>query len=401
MPDTTTPQPAPSARSRSSHPLLLRSYYFFFYAALGCSAPFINLFFDKVLHFSGKQIGSVTSVRLMMLVVAPPIWGIVSDKLRGARLLMAIGLGVSAVALMLFGVVTVYWQVLLLMLFLAFFNAPLFPLIDSVTFGYLAEHPRTTYGRIRCAGSVGFVFASICLWLVLSKTTDLRVAFYAAAASSVVALVLVSGLPAVKVKSRGFIARRAVRLFLRRDLLVLTLCGVVGRGAMEGYYSFFSIYLDGQGFDDRWIGLVWALGPIAETPFIFYSERLIGALGIRGVFGLGLAAIVVRLFVLSLEPSAAIILMSQALHALTLGAIFIGGLIYVDRRTPEDLRASAQSIFTALMLGAGGAVGSLTAGVFVDAVGVPAMMRIHSVIAAAALIAFMVFFRPMTAGQTE
>ncbi|NQT18786.1 MAG: MFS transporter [Planctomycetes bacterium] len=394
MPGTSDSQPVGPSETRSVGPLALRSYYFFFFAVVGCSIPFINLFFEKTLHFSGKQIGSITAVRLMMAVVVPPIWGILSDKLRGPRFLMAIGLGTSAVALILFGAVALYWQALLLMGIFAFFNTPVFPLIDSVTFGYLTKHPRTTYGRIRCAGSVGFIFASICMWLILSKTTNLRVAFYVAAASSVVALSLVSKLPAVKVKPRRFIAKRAVRLFLQRDLLILGLCGFIGRAAMEGYYSFFSNYLHGQGFDDRLIGLVWALGPIAETPFIFYSERLIGALGIRGVYGLGLAAIVVRLFILSLQPSAAIILMSQALHALTLGALLVGGLIYVDGRTPDDLRASAQSIFAASMLGAGGVVGSLMAGAFVDAVGVPAMMRFHSLIAAAAFIVFVLFFRP-------
>jgi hypothetical protein len=39
-------------------------------------------------------------------------------------------------------------------------------------------------------------------------------------------------------------------------------------------------------------------------------------------------------------------------------------------------------------------VGSLMAGAFVDAVGVPAMMRFHSLIAAAAFIVFVLFFRP-------
>ena len=120
--DTSDSHPVAPSQPRSVGPLVLRSYYFFFFAVLGYSIPFINLFFEKTLHFSGKQIGSITAVRLMMAVVVPPIWGILSDKLRGPRFLMAIGLGTSAVALILFGAVALYWQALLLMGIFAFFS---------------------------------------------------------------------------------------------------------------------------------------------------------------------------------------------------------------------------------------------------------------------------------------
>jgi len=120
-------------------------------------------------------------------------------------------------------------------------------------------------------------------------------------------------------------------------------------------------------------------------------------LGIRRVFAMGLGASALRLLVLALGPPMAIVVASQFLHAFTFGAVVVAGLIYINSRCPADLRASAQSIFNAGFLGAGGVLGSLVAGWFFDTFDMWTMMLAHAAIAGIGLVAFVLFFKPRSA----
>ena len=395
--ESPAPQP-PRPECRRAHGRVIRAYYFFFYAVLGSYMPFLNLYFDRTLGFSRSQIGAVFSMRSLMFALSPPVWGMIGDRFRIARALLAAGLGVSMLALLSFAAVTQFWQALLAMVVFASFSGPLFPLIDSIAFGYVAR-VRDSYGRMRIWGSAGFIGMGLLLYALFRSHSNLRLAFFAGAGACLLSLLLLPGLPSIRVRSRGIVGKRAIALYLRRDLLVFTLCGFLGNLAMMSYYTFFSNYLNVLHFDQRWIGLMWALGAVAEFPVVFFVDSLVRVLGIKTLYAVGLFGVVLRLFVLSLAPPPAIILLSQGLHALSFGAMYVGGLTYVNRRSPDDLRASAQSIYSATMLGAGGVTGSLAAGWFADHFGILAMFTIHAGIAAAGLAAFLLLFRESAASE--
>ena len=380
-----------SAGPNLLHDTVVRSYYFLFYAILGSFMPFVSLFFERTLHFSGTEIGSISSVRQLLAVLAPPLWGILSDRLRMPRLLIAVGLAGSGGALLLFNEVRLFWPMMLLMTFFSFFHSPMAPLIDSITLGYSAR-TKARFGRVRAWGSLGFVFVGVCLWMVVRGDAGLGLGFWSAAVCAFLALTLVPLLPAVEAPSRGHVSRRAFAVFRQRDVFVLAFCALMGSFAMTSYYAFFSNYLHHVGLDAKWMAPIWALGPVSEMPFVFYADDIVRRVGIRRVFAMGLAAIAVRLFVLSLQPPTAIIVLSQCLHAFTFGAVTVGGLIYINSRAPADLRASAQSIYGA-DLGLGGVAGCVAAGWLVDGLDLWRMMAVNAGIAAAGLVVFLVFFR--------
>lgn len=392
---TTTELAIPADDARPLTSAALCSHYFLFYAILGSYSPFLGLFLEKELRFGGSQIGSVFSARQLLVALAPPLWGYLSDRLRVPRILIAAGLAMSGASLLMFNELRIFWQIMALMIVFSFFNAPLAPLIDSLTLSYSACS-RSRYGRFRSWGSLGFVFVSMCLWLLLRRKVYLGITFWAGAVFSMLAMLSLPLIPNVAIPRKGFVGRRAFRAFLQRDVLIITFCGFLGQAAMMGYYSFFGNYLHAAGFDRQWIGPIWAVGAVAEIPFIFFADDIIRRIGIRHVFALGLIGIAIRLFVLSLQPTAAIIIISQCLHAFTYGALFIAGLIYVNKRSPNDLRASAQTIYCAVLHGAGGILGSLAAGWLVDTFDIRNMMLIHSVVAAAGLLTLILFFQPQS-----
>ncbi len=93
---------------KTSSLLFLSTYFFCFYAILGSYLPFMGLFFQNERGFSGTQIGRIFSIRQLMIALAPPVWGMISDRVQRPRTLLAIGLAGSLVTLLLFDQIVVY-----------------------------------------------------------------------------------------------------------------------------------------------------------------------------------------------------------------------------------------------------------------------------------------------------
>ena len=64
----------------------LASFYLFYFALLGSTAPFLALYFDH-LGFSPARIGELVAIPMLMRCVAPNLWGWLGDR-SGQRLLI-------------------------------------------------------------------------------------------------------------------------------------------------------------------------------------------------------------------------------------------------------------------------------------------------------------------------
>ena len=64
----------------------LSGFYFFYFALLGGTAPFLALYFDH-LGFSPARIGELIAIPMLMRCLAPNLWGWLGDH-TGQRLLI-------------------------------------------------------------------------------------------------------------------------------------------------------------------------------------------------------------------------------------------------------------------------------------------------------------------------
>jgi len=56
----------------------LSGFYFFYFALLGATAPFLGLYFDHM-GFSPERIGELIAIPMLMRCVAPNLWGWLGD----------------------------------------------------------------------------------------------------------------------------------------------------------------------------------------------------------------------------------------------------------------------------------------------------------------------------------
>ncbi len=379
----------------------LKALYFFGHGVYGCFMPYLNLFFTETLGFDDVRVGVLASLLPLMRIVAPPLWGAASDAVKKPRLLIAGALAPSIVCISLLVVRPSYAGALALVGVFAFFYAPVVPLVDGATFKYVARSSHD-YARLRLWGSIGFIICTVASGLPMYFCPqELRWFFALLIPCGVLACCAALRIPECPPLRRGKVGLRGFVIFRRFPVIVLTLCTFLSWMSMAAYYTFFSHYLKRRDVPVHLIGSVWALGTFFEIFVMYYARSILRRIGVKGLLAAGLAGVVLRLGILSFEPPWAVVLCTQTLHALTLSAVLVSSVTYINREAPDHLRSSAQGIFSAVVMGLGFAAGTQLAGWLRQAGDDPFMLGSHAGIALFALVVFLMLFhdsRPECAG---
>jgi PPP family 3-phenylpropionic acid transporter len=108
----------------------------------------------------------------------------------------------------------------------------------------------------------------------------------------------------------------------------------------------------------------------------------------------------IRVFSYSLmiEPWPALLI--QLLHGPTYSAIWVAGVSYADKIAPAGLGATAQGIFSGVLLGLGYGTGAVLGGRIYENMGAVAMFQIFSLIVFAALAIFQISGRKRLSVET-
>jgi PPP family 3-phenylpropionic acid transporter len=213
-------------------------------------------------------------------------------------------------------------------------------------------------------GSVGFIAAS---WL--GGATFERIGYQAVPTLTVtlvgltlIATLLIRPLDQASDKhaqGAGFgkaVASRAAIVALASAALI-----AVSFGA---YYVFFSLYLAAHGYSKQAIGLLWALGVIAEVVVFAAGSSLLRRFTIRNLFVAAALGTCIRWWMTALwvaQPVA--IACAQLLHCLGFAVLHFAIVLSAQRLFPAGLASRGQALFSSVGYGFGGMAGSLLAGV--------------------------------------
>ncbi|MDG1582480.1 MFS transporter [Pseudomonas sp. GOM6] len=339
----------------------LSGFYLFYFALLGATAPFLALYFDH-LGFSPARIGELVAIPMLMRCVAPNLWGWLGDR-SGQRLrIVRFGAVCTFLSLSLIFVDQSYAWLALVMALHAFFWHAVLPQFEVITLAHLREQS-ARYSEIRLWGSIGFVLAVVGLgWLFQYLSLGLYpwvllVIIGGIALSSFWVPNASPGVHSVTAGEGGFL-----RQLRRPGVLAFYLCVGLMQVSHGPYYTFLSIHLESLGYSRLVIGLLWALGVLAEIVLFLFMARVLARFSLRQVLLASFLLAALRWLLLgNLAEYLSVLLFAQLLHAATFGSFHAAAIHFIQRSFGAGQQGQGQALYASLA-GVGGALGALYSG---------------------------------------
>jgi len=348
----------------------LACFYFFYFALLGAMVPYLGLYFESQ-GLTLLEISQLTSILMLTKVLAPNIWGYVADRTGRRLYLVRWGSVLTALSFAGFFWASTFWSFAIIIVLYSFFWNAVLAQFEVITLHNLGER-QDRYSRIRLWGSVGFVVAVAALgWLfehvgVIWLPAAMMCVIVGIAAASFLdfAEPAHTGDENNGAKVPGFLGtlkRREVMAFFIACLLLQ-----VSHGA---YYTYYSIYLEHHGYSKTAIGLLWALGVLAEVLLFIYMHRWLRRYSDVAIMIVALGLTALRWLLIGYgSNSTSVLVFAQLLHAFSFGAMHAAAIHFVHRVFPARSQGRAQALYSSAGFGLGGAIGAFLSGLLVTGV---------------------------------
>lgn len=351
--------------------------YFTYFGVLGIYLPFFNLYCYH-LEFTGAQIGLLSSIRSVTLVVFPMVWGILADRFQSRRPIYLFCNLASVATWSLFLLTRDFSQMLGIALVYGIFYAPIISFLEAFAMDTLGDRKRR-YGSLRAWGSVSFILVVLVLGHLLDRySVELVIPMILAGS-------IVHALLAFQVPTRGSAPTRPlfrdVTVMFSRQTAVFLIAGFLMLFSHGTYYGFFSIHLEELGLGRLFIGLSWAIAVVAEIIVMVNSQRLFDRFPLKSVLTAAFVMAALRWLILGTTRNPSVILISQVLHAGTYAAFHMSSILYIDRMAPGSTKTLWQAANNALSYGLGLMAGFIFNGALYDSWTAAGLFRLSAVAA--------------------
>lgn len=294
-------------------------------------------------------------------IVGPNIWGWIADHF-GHRLLI-VRLGAFCSTLSFIGVFLVegFWPLTAVLVTYSLFWNAILAQVEVITVDHLGEEAHR-YSRIRLWGSVGFVvlvtlggYALDFLSLELVPWSIFIITF----------LIFISTM-SMNEKPMDHLTSAAegfIQTLLKPQVIsFLLVCSLMHMSHGPLYY-FYSIFLEAEGYRKSTIGLLTALGVIAEIVLFIYMHLLIKRFSANTLLLAALVLTAIRwLMIGGLVDSLFWLAVAQLGHAASFGITHAVAIELVRRYFGVRNAGRGQSLYSSLCYGAGGALGAAGSG---------------------------------------
>jgi PPP family 3-phenylpropionic acid transporter len=368
--------------------LTAKLFYFFFFAAIGCLVPFLNIYFAQK-GLTGAQIGWLGSIAPLIALTANPIWGGVADRWQIHRRVLALcAFGGGAISL-LYLVVDTFWPLMIVTIILTFFRTPIGSLVDSAVLD-MVRRMGAHYGRQRLWGSLGFVSVTLLFGSFLSFS-DLRIPFWIhGILLGGVCVVLAFALPIGARGGQQIALLDGLRRLARRRsyLAFLGAMALLGIGN-SSYVNFMGLHMLEVGGNEQMVAYAWAANGLAEVPMMFLGGRWFARFRYSRLLQIGFALYVVVWGGMALAHSPWQVLLAAFGNGICYGFLWVAAVNFAAESAPPGLSATSQALIGAAQSGIGWSIGAVLAGYLFDAAG---GSMVYVVAALAALFAGVIFW---------
>ena len=343
------------------------------YAIWGSWAPVLSAYLQNDLGFSGTQVGLIYSLLPLATILSPFIAGQAADRYFASEKLIALLQLTGGAVLLYIASITDYAVMIWAMLFYSLLYAPTLALTNSIAMINM-ENTEKDFGVIRVWGTIGWIVAglSLAFWRSLADGQQTTVlvgdTLVLAGIFSIVMGVLSFGLPHTPPQKEGsspWAFLDALKMLKSTNMFIFFIIAFIVATELQFYYVLTAPFLtsDQIGIPDTKISGVMILAQLAEIIVMaFLLPRFLPKYGIRRVMLMGILAWPIRYAIFAIGGPTWLVVASLTLHGFCYVFFFTAAFIYIDEVAPDDIRHSAQSLITLILLGFGNYFGSIFSG---------------------------------------
>jgi PPP family 3-phenylpropionic acid transporter len=248
----------------------------------------------------------------------------------------------------------------LLLSLLFFFTAAQVPVSEALAIGAVAGDAGA-YGRLRIWGSIGFIVGVVAIGAVFDRYGSASLPLWVAALLALLALVAWKMPPArvdragrSSMPVRGRLKEKRIAAFFVSAFLMIF--------AHAALYAFLSLHLEAKGYSKFAIGLLWALGVVAEIGIFWIQKGLFVRFGAERLLRWSFAIAALRFVMIGLAAHwLAAIVVAQLMHAATFGIHHSATVGLLQRWFEPAQQGRAQALYAMIGYGLGGSAGVLVA----------------------------------------
>ncbi len=327
--------------------------------------------------FSGSEIGYTYLMNNIAAIISPFFVGMIADRFFASQKVMG--------ALHLVGALVLYFSAditsvgpLILGLFL--YNLAYMPtlaLVNAVSFRQM-ENPDAQFPKVRVWGTIGWIVAGLVITFIQIKfygdieksSMPMKMAAIASVLMGLYSFTLPNTPPqniGKEITAGEVLGVKAFRLLKEKSFFIFVLCSLLISIPLAFYYNFTNLYLNELGMQG--VAAKQSLGQMSEVIFMILMPWFFVRLGVKKMLLLGMLAWVVRYAFFANGNLGSLEWMLYAgilLHGICYDFFFVTGQIYVDKKAPPEIRASAQGLIALVTYGVGLGLGSILSGKVVD-----------------------------------
>ncbi|MDM8527622.1 MFS transporter [Anaerolineales bacterium HSG24] len=343
-------------------------FYLFYWGAVGTYMPFINVYFEQNLHFTGRQISILALFPpLMSLVFAMPL-STLADRRQWRIRVLTISVAVMMILLLFAAIPQNFYTWIFMMLILSVFMSPIVPISDSLI-ARMASQYNLNFGSMRMWGSFSFATLAIAggaLW----QQVGFEPMFLAGSLVLLPALFFTNTLEERYTNTETQTRQGAIRK-IGQDvgILILLVASFLVGAAIYNSIIYDGIYMNQLGGSQLFIGLMFGLSAFSEVPVMQYSGKLIARLGQVQALLLAYSFLIVAYcgYVWALTPT--FLVLMAAVKGLGFGLFYVGTVRILSERTPPGLDSTVQAMYSVSTFGLAPLFVSLISGEIYDRFG--------------------------------
>ena len=339
----------------------------------------LGTYLGKGIGFSNGQIGYAFLMNNIAAIISPFFIGMIADRYFASQKVMGILHLIGGVILYLCVDIKSVGALIFGLLLYNLTYMPTLALVNNISF-HKMEKPDAQFPKVRVWGTIGWIAAGLSITYILANyIPDVEASAFPMKMGAVASIVM--GLYSFtlpntppqnvgkKVSAGEVLGLKALRLMKERSFFVFVLCSLLISIPLAFYYNFTNPFLNDLKMEGA--AAKQSYGQMSEVIFMVLMPLFFVRLGVKKMLLIGMLAWVARyaLFANGNIDSAVWMLYGGIiLHGVCYDFFFVTGQIYVDKKAPREIRASAQGFIALVTYGVGIGLGSIVSGKVGDAV---------------------------------